>query len=264
MLTAHTIIKNEENWIWYAIHSVLPFVSRHIIFDTGSSDLSIPITRTINSPKLVVDERGTQEREGLVALRNVMLERTKTEWFLLVDGDEIWPSSAMKEVVEKIAKAPEDLWGIVVRTRNCVGDVWHYQSESAGKYELLGKKGHLSIRAYRKLPGFHWEGVYPNEAYCDEKGNPINGQDDHLAFVDVAYWHVTHLPRSRRSRDVLDRISKYKLEVGIPAKRPELPEVFFSKRPQIVPSPWIQPTRTRKLLATLVTPMRKIKRRLLR
>lgn len=264
MLTAHTIMKNEENWIWYAIRSVLPFMDHVIVFDTGSSDRTLPIVKTIHSPKVALEEKGTQDREGLISLRNEMLARTETDWFLLVDGDEIWPSSAMKLVVEKIAKAPEDLWGIVVRTRNCVGDVWHYQSERAGKYELVGRKGHLSIRAYRKIPGYRWKGVYPLEAYCDPRGEPINRKVNHLAFVNAAYWHVTHLPRSRRSRDVLDRIPKYKLEVGILAKQPELPEVFFSERPQIVPSPWIQPTRTRKLLAALVTPMRKIKRRLLR
>ena len=263
-LTAHMIVKNEEYWIWYAIHSVLPLIDAMLIFDTGSTDKTPEIISAFPQGKVVFEKKGPQKREGLVSLRNEMVKRTKTDWFILVDGDEIWPRSGLKAVVKNIQNSSDDTWGLVVRTRNCVGDVWHYQPESAGRYELLGRKGHLSIRVYRKLPGFTWQGEYPNEAYCDDLGNPINDQDEHLRFVDVAYWHVTHLPRSSRSQQVIDRTKKRKLERGIKAKRIELPEVFFAQRPVIVPSPWMRPTILQQSGAAILTPLRRVKRRLFR
>ncbi|OGY18475.1 MAG: hypothetical protein A2900_03565 [Candidatus Chisholmbacteria bacterium RIFCSPLOWO2_01_FULL_50_28] len=256
------LVKNEERWIWFAVQSVLPAVDGVLVVDTGSSDRTLDILKTIRANKLVVEEREAGSREELVNLRNEMLKRTKTDWFLLVDGDEIWPKPALAKLAAAIETAPAEVWGIVVRTRNCVGDVWHFQPEEAGRYELLGRKGHLTIRAYRKLPGFRWQGVYPNEAYCDGKGNPLNGQDDHLAFVDVAYWHVTHLLRTSSDTEVIDRKKKYKLEIGTKANRSELPDIFFAARPSIVPSPWIKFSTKDRLMALVATPLRALKRKI--
>lgn len=264
LLTAHILVRNEEQWVWYAIRSVLPYVSKVVVFDTGSTDLTATIIRSISSKRIDFQERGPQDRQGLVRLRNEMLTLTKTGWFLLVDGDEIWPRRAIRKLVNAAAAANQGIWGIVVRTRNCVGDIQHFQPESAGKYRLLGRTGHFSIRAYRKLPGFSWKGEYPWEAFCDNQGTPINDQDRHLRFLDVAYWHVTHLRRSSRSDEVLDRQKKRKRELGIAASRSELPEVFFRDRPKIVPPPVWQATPTDQLLSTVTTPLRKIKRRLVR
>lgn len=264
MITAHTIVRNEENWIWYAVQSVLPFVERHLIFDTGSADRTLEVLKTVHSRKLMLVNQGIQDRQGLVNLRNEMLEQSQTDWFLLVDGDEIWPTTAIRRLVNMTKKASNNTWGIVVRTRNCVGDVWHYQPEIAGRYNLLGRTGHFSIRAYRKLPGFAWKGEYPLEAYCDPAGRPINEQDEHLKFLDVAYWHVTHLKRSSRSSGVIDRKKKQKLETGIRVDKGDLPHVFFLKRPNIVPSPWIYPSLTQRIQTVLITPLRTINRRIRR
>lgn len=261
-LTAHMLVKNEENWIWYAIESVLSYVDKILIFDTGSTDQTARIIRSINSNKIIFEEKGNTDRSGLVNLRNEMVEKTKTDWFLQVDGDEVWPSSALKEVVETISKSSEEIWGLVVRTRNCVFDVWHYQPESAGKYEFLGRKGHLTVRAYRKLSGYSWQGEYPLEAYCNQGGVAINMKDNNLQFVDVAYWHLTHLTRSSKPKDVIDRIKKHKLEVGIKAKKEELPEVFFANRPPGIPSPFIKLPLIKMAGAVVLTPLRFLKRKL--
>ncbi|OGY21997.1 MAG: hypothetical protein A3A65_03060 [Candidatus Chisholmbacteria bacterium RIFCSPLOWO2_01_FULL_49_14] len=262
-ITAQMLVKNEEYWIWYSVRSILPFANKVMIFDTGSTDETSKIIGSIHSAKLTVDEKGDATRQGLVQLRNEMKQRTTTDWILLVDGDEVWPRESLKKLGDALKGAPRKTWGIVVRTRNCVGDVWHYQPEAAGRYELLGRKGHLSIRAYRNLPGFKWQGEYPNEAFCDTDGKPINGQDEHLRFIDTAYWHLTHLHRSTRTDHVIDRRSKKKLEIGIKAKPNELPEVFFSKHPSNVHSPFKASSFIEKVGAAIATPLRRVKRRML-
>lgn len=261
-LTGHMMVKNEEFWIWYAIHSVLPFLDKLIIFDTGSTDKTVKIIHSIKSKKIQFQEKGTQDRQGLVGLRNEMVRNTQSEWFLLIDGDEVWPESAIKTLISQVNKVSDDIWGIVVRTRNCVGDIYHYQPESAGQYEFLGKKGHLTVRTYRKLPEYTWKGEYPLEGYSDNLGNPIHEQDDHLVFLDVAYWHLTHLTRSSKPSDVIDRDKKHKLEIGIKAKQQELPEIFFAKVPAGIASPLKGRAVFNIITSALVTPIRLLKRRL--
>lgn len=259
-LTAHMMVKNEEQWIWFAINSILPFMDELIIFDTGSTDKTKKIITSFKTKKIIFKEKESTERADLVSLRNQMITETKTDWFLLVDGDEVWPTPAIKELTDAISKASQNTWGIVTRTRNSVGDIWHYQPEAAGKYELLGRKGHLTIRAYRKIGGFKWQGLYPNEAYTRPQGKPIQDYQEHLQFIDVAYWHLTHLARSKKSHEVIDRPKKLKHEIGIKAQKHELPEVFFSQRPSFVPNPFKKPNIFYKLLALILTPLKIIKR----
>lgn len=261
-ISAQMLVKNEENWVWFAIQSVLPVVDRFMIFDTGSTDRTAEIINSVKSPKLILKHKPVQSRDELVAIRNEMLRETLTPWFLLVDGDEVWPAPALSKLTSAISKAPQTTWGMVVRTRNCVGDVWHYQPEEAGRYILLGKKGHLTIRAYRKLPGFHWEGVYPNEAYSDPRGKPINEESDHLQFVDVAYWHLTHLSRTSAEEKIFGFRSR-KIEKGIRVDDPKaLPEVFFRNRPLGVHDPLSDRGFFYTLLAFFLTPLLAFKRRM--
>jgi len=37
-ITAQMVVKNEENFVWFAIKSVLPYVKKFLITDTGSTD----------------------------------------------------------------------------------------------------------------------------------------------------------------------------------------------------------------------------------
>lgn len=263
-ITALMLVKNEEQWVWYALNSVLPSVDQVIVFDTGSTDRTVAIINRLNSPKIRLFEKGGADRRRLVELRNEMLTLASAGWFLLVDGDEVWPGSALKKLIRKIATAPPETWGIVCRTRNCVGDIWHYQPESAGRYEFLGRQGHLTIRAYRKLKGFRWKGEYPLEYFSDRAGRPINSQSEHLDFLDAAYWHLTHLRRTSRPEAVIDRPEKFKLEVGLQAGRNELPDIFFAPQPADLPDPAVGYTFTESVAAGILTPLKKIKRRLRR
>ena len=46
-ITAHCLIKNEENFVWYAIKSVVDFVDKIIVFDTGSTDKTVELIKKL-------------------------------------------------------------------------------------------------------------------------------------------------------------------------------------------------------------------------
>lgn len=247
-ITAHTIIKNEEQWIWYAINSVIDFVDKIIIFDTGSTDQTVNIIKSIKNPKIFFEEKGPVSPKKLVELRNEQIRNTKTEWFMLLDGDEVWPKKSISKLIKV---APGNKIAVVVRTRNCVGDIFHHLPENRGEYKLLGMKGHLNIRVYKKSPEYKWEGIYPLESYSNRSGS-INNQDDKLFFLDTYYWHLTHLKRSSVRK-------RQKLEIGIKAKSDEIPEIFYAKRPDFIPYPFTSYNILEKLLSWVVTPLKNLK-----
>lgn len=128
---------------------------------------------------------------------------TKTPWFLMVDGDEVWPGDQLNKLVKAMEQASSSTVAIVNRTRNAVGDFLHYLPESAGRYRIGSWQGHLNIRAIRKVEGLTVKGEYPDEWY-ELMGKKIQDfppcQDDSLerclGFVEAWYLHVTHWRRS--------------------------------------------------------------------
>lgn len=253
-ITAHMIVKNEEQWAWYAVMSVIEHVDVLLIYDTGSTDKTANIITSIKSPKIQFFKKGRVNAQQLVNLRNEQISKTKTEWFILLDGDEVWPKKTIIEFMSALKKCHQNINGVVVPTIVPVGNLFHYQQEEAGKYELMGKKGHMNIRGYRKRTGYLWKGLYPLEAYSDESGKAIQENSKNLIMLENTYWHLTHLRRS-----VIDSHGKRKLEIG-EKKDLEIPEVFFKTRPKNVPSPWVHFSEKERLQAVLVTPLLHFKR----
>lgn len=218
-LTAHMLVFNEEKWIKLAILSVLPHVSSLLIFDTGSSDKTVEIVKSFNDEKIKFEEKGKSDCEKIISLRNEMIDKTKTDWFMVADGDEIYPSRIFQEVKEIIDEKNDKYFGIFLKNHVCVGDIFHELPEIYGKYEFCGKKGHLNLRFFKKMNGWKWQGNYPLEFYGDKNGDSINKMCDKLIFVNDYYYHMTFLKRSEiKSRNRI----KYHLGKKITDKLPEV------------------------------------------
>lgn len=240
MITVHTIVGNEERFVKAALQSVLSSadVTRVLAWDTGSIDHTQEQILSLSDPRVEFQQKGKTDREGIVRLRQRQLSATKTPWFLLVDGDEIWPEKNLRKLIEAMScgaryrtvlgKAGQcsnppatharraggrgETIALVNRTRNVVGDLYHYLPESAGHYRIGPWKGHLNIRAMRNIQSLTVNGQYPNEWY-ELNGKKIQDQPQRLQFVDTWYLHTTHLRRSSSwlaELTTIDRPTKYK------------------------------------------------------
>lgn len=258
---ANTIVNNEENFIWFAVMSVIDYVDKVLIYDTGSTDKTVEIIKEISKikgDKVDFKEAGSVDKFKFPKVRQQMLDESDCDWILILDGDEIWWEESIKRVVDEINKKGNQIEGIVVPMVVPVGDIYHHQEEKAGRYEILGRKGHLSLRALsKKIPGLHVDWPYGKESYLDKNNLRIQEREK-IIFLDVPYLHVTHLRRSTQQR----KFSKFKHEIGIPLSGSfKQPEVFYKKYPSIVPSPWNKLGGTDLLIANLLTPLRKFKRK---
>ena len=95
------IVYNEENFIWFAINSIIDFVDKIIVWDTGSQDLTVKIIEEIKKKypeKIEFKEVGKVSGNSYTKIRQQMLEISKCDWVLILDGDEIWFEDSIKKV----------------------------------------------------------------------------------------------------------------------------------------------------------------------
>lgn len=258
----NTIVNNEENFIWFAIMSVVDYVDKVLVLDTGSTDRTVEIIKEIikaKPKKIEFKEVGLVDKYEFTKMRQAMLEESKCDWILILDGDEIWWKDSIKKLVEEINKKGDKIDGVVVPMMVPVGDIYHIQEEAAGQYKLAGRRGHLSLRAIRKIAGLHVDWPYGKEGFFDKNNKPVQ-ERDRIIFLNAPYLHVTHLRRSSKKR----RYEKIKYELGQQVKSGfNYPEVFYKSYPSFIPLPWIKISGVKRLFAKTLTPFRKINRRLL-
>lgn len=242
-ITAHCLVKNEQNWVWYSIMSVIDYVDEIMVWDTGSSDETLKVVKSINSSKLRVRQTFTNDPKAITCLRQKMIEETKEGWVMILDGDEIWTDGAIRESW-KLMESKKKLRYLVNRYINFVGDVYHFQDPKAEKYEIAGFKGNINLRlvnldAYEKVS---FEGDLSNEWMADENGTKLQDETTKVALVSDPYLHATRLSRSGNmvgDKTTFMRKLKYKCELGTAfPKSFTYPKVFYLPRPVNVPSPW--------------------------
>lgn len=260
-ITTHSLVKNEDRWIWFALNSWAPFAKSMIVFDDSSTDATPKIIKEMNLPHLTYQKISTKSPEDLVVARAKMKAQTLTNWFVLLDGDEVWDNKTVERFIDHISKVRTNVDMVALRTRNCIGDAYHYLPESAGQYEILGQKGHFNIRAYRNKKNYSWQGIYPLEYYGDETGHALLEKRNSISLFDGFYWHMTHLQRSS-NKDAVFGWRHVKHELGIPVgSASKFPEVFYTPRPKEVADPWKRRGVVHTLFSSVITPIKNIKRK---
>lgn len=260
---ANTIVNNEENFIWFALMSVVDCVDKILVWDSGSVDQTVAIIKEIiktKGEKIDFKEVGKVDKFEFTKMRQQMLQQSDCDWLLILDGDEIWWEESIKKLRNVIEKKGKTIDGVVVPMKVAAGDIYHLQEEKAGKYKLLGREGHLSLKAInRKIPGLHVADPYGEEGYFDGSKREVQTREK-IIFLEAPFLHLTHLARSSKKRP----FDKSKIELGekVPAGF-KLPEVMYQAFPAAVPSPWKEISASKQIAAKILTPLRKFKRRFL-
>jgi len=270
-ICAHTLVKNEERYIWYTLMSVIDHLDKIMVWDTGSTDKTMQIVEGIRKKypgKIELEKYGDVTAEKYTVLRQKMLDRTKADWFMILDGDEVWWNDSIKKVTEFIKQKGAKYDTIVTPYYNIIGDIYHHQERSAGMYEIGGKKGHLNIRFInRKIPGLYTTRPHGQHGYFDDRDILIQDRDKkRRIYLNAPYAHFTNVIRStnlKRDLSVIKRKGKLKYEIG--EKNPldfHYPEVFFLNRPEGVVNVWKKMNRKFLIKSMVSTIPRKLKRRI--
>lgn len=267
-ICVHTLVKNEENFLWYCVKSVIDYVDEMLLWDTGSTDKTIEIIKLLKKeyPKKIKTKFIKQtDIHHFTDIRQQMLDETKADWVILVDGDEIWWKDSIKQVVSEIKNNPS-LETIVNSYYNCVGDIYHFQNENMGKYNIDDITGHVTIRAMNaKIPGLHYGLPHGQQGIFDKDNKLIQNRNKlkRIHVKETAYLHMTNLIRSSNEQDVAKRQMKFKFSKGNKfTKDFYYPEVFFLERPKIVCNIWRKRNVNYEVRASVFDLMRSVKNKL--
>ena len=266
---AHTVFKNEERWLWFSVTSVIDHVDKVLLWDSGSTDKSWQIALLLKEKygdKIDLKQFGPVTPEEFTNVRQEMLDVTDADWFLVVDGDEIWWENSIKRVISEIEKSDSNIETIVVPNVNLVGDIYHHLSSSDGRYTFGKLIGNYALRAIkRSISGLNSKGRHGVWGWADENNNQIQNRNTYK-FIDAPYIHTTFLPRGEGREDdvkVPKRAKKLKYEIGVEFKKDFFfPESLFKEKPKFIISPWKKMPFAYRLRATIETPLKKIKRML--
>ncbi len=267
-ITAQMVVKNEDGFVWYSITSILPYVNKLLITDTGSTDETLQIITSFRSEKIEIDRIKSNKKIDIGSIRQQQLSESQTDWIWIIDGDEIYPGSLCQEIIRIIQSKGSYLEGIVVRRFDLLGDIYHYQSDEAGIYDLFGRKGHFALRLMNKknVQGLHVEGNYPYEGYYDKKGRElINHNPEKFVFTDGKLWHTMYLQRSSLGKKLANTLhrNKYKIETGLHIPDSSLlPEVFLKFNPGSAKNIRQKRDIVYEMTAKIITPFKKIKRKI--
>lgn len=196
-LTAHCIVKNEENFVGHAIRSVIDHVDKIIVFDTGSIDRTVVIVKNLAveyPDKIYFEEKGNCDKIRHTQLRQEMIDRTETDWFMILDGDEVWTSRGMDEALGLINESRSDIDCLIAPFYLCVGDIFH-QTRRSGKFDILGRMGYHSPR-FLRCQDIKWQGDYNEDTLLNVRTGQVFFNEANTRFLAEKYWHLTHLKRS--------------------------------------------------------------------
>ncbi|GHT71676.1 hypothetical protein FACS1894110_25110 [Spirochaetia bacterium] len=271
-ITAHMVVKNEDKYVWFAIMSVIEHIDKFLIFDTGSNDNTVKIIESIINAdrrfaeKIIFEKRGIADRYQFAALRQEQVERTDTDWFFVLDGDEIWWNDGIKEAIE-IINNDKDALLVAQKFYNCAGDIFHYRDFKRDVYNINDISGAINLRFYSKsIPGVHCGGYYGIEGYFDRDDREVQNNIYKTVVMDHYYFHASYIKRSSRmDANVYSRLRKMFTGWDYAfAKDFKYPEVFYAQYPDCVEMPFTNKVGLTRFLIHLfldVFKLRKLLRR---
>ena len=189
-ITVHCLLRNEEKFVRQAIMSVLPIAQRVLVYDTGSTDATLDVVSSIDSDKIEIVQKKSSGSRDLTEYRNEMIEQTTTEWFMLVDGDEIYPADSVRRIVDEMERIPQNIHRIVVHRRHFVGSF-----NLISPVDGLGRIFRTSRIRIRK--------DYPYQTSClrDNPSTPFNKFS--MQFPeDIFFFHCNYLVRSSKDAEL--------------------------------------------------------------
>ena len=73
----HTLVRNEERYLWYSVTSVIDYLDKLLLWDTGSADNTLKIIKELQkkyTDKILFREVGSVDKDNFTKIRQQMLD----------------------------------------------------------------------------------------------------------------------------------------------------------------------------------------------
>ncbi len=102
LLSAITMVKNEEEFVGYAILSMIDYIDQLIVVDGGSTDGTVDIINNIRQhhdpDNKITYWEDHRPKNQLICTRNDMVNACKGDWILRLEGDEVYTNHNAQKV----------------------------------------------------------------------------------------------------------------------------------------------------------------------
>jgi glycosyltransferase involved in cell wall biosynthesis len=179
------VVRNEQNFIYYALKSILPFVNGMVVIDNCSTDRTVAEIKRAGVDPLVM--------EGTVAeLRNKAADIVDCDWVWWIDGDEVWPTEEAEKVVRYTDRYAEDESVSILQPRllRFIGDRFHY--DRCTVYSMPRIYKHKDVRMYGKSFPFCVDALARDASHLkiiDGLIKEARVDEDYIVPIDATFYH---------------------------------------------------------------------------
>ncbi len=172
------IVKNESKYLEKCVLSAKDIVSQIIIVDTGSTDDTPEIAKSLTSEYYEIPFSSDFSKA-----RNYALQFVKTPWVLFLDADESFEEIDRDRLLEQVINAPDHVFGYQLTRYNFFGTGGWYTSKN--------------LKVFRNTPEIKYEGTV-----SESVTQSIRRSGGQIIDADVLLNHYGHC------RDVISRNAK--------------------------------------------------------
>lgn len=100
-LTPVVLVQNDCYWLPYVLSAIDGWFEKIVIYDVGSTDGTLEICRAfkgVATSDVLLEEMPAVPPKAQLAFRNAMIAEAQTDYYLIVDGDEIWPKESLEQL----------------------------------------------------------------------------------------------------------------------------------------------------------------------
>lgn len=171
------LVSNDVYWLPYVLDNMSGLFRKYVIYDVGSTDGTQEVVQHFaqneQNAEVVVEFLPMVEPKAQIAYRNAMIADAKSDYYMLVDGDEVWPAVSMQLLFAQFPDfvKSERPFGIVNRVEVCrdLKSAWD-PNEFTPHHRLYHRTA-------------IWRGTHPGE-YSEPKQRPSREYTfDELATV---------------------------------------------------------------------------------
>lgn|SRR3990167_3046203 len=199
-ISALVLVRDDAYWSPYVLESIRLFFPKVVMYNCYSQDGSKDIFEHYkkkfekDGTEVVLEHFPDMEPRAQIALRNSMIAEAGTEYYMLIDGDEIYPRYSLTQLMNQWMdyQVSGKIYGIVNRTEVCADLQTAYSPNTYTNHH----------RVYDRIAT--WCGTHPGE-YARIKQKPAN---EYKFSQDVEVFHFHNAIRSPLEHTVPSRMNR--------------------------------------------------------